>query len=200
MRSDPVIFEFAKSLRAPDADLEERLDHARGLFPTTDRTPDTVLVLSHAKRMKYNTELNNKLRPESAIYLNISAKRCQDECKPQPMWCWPGLVVIGRIKPCLKSQFYTVLSCDETLVWLQALTDARADGERPEGVVVNVPSRHATDVFRMSHSVTYCTSQGLSMRGVIALADVDSEHFELEHLNLGVTRATRSSLVEIRDC
>ena len=94
---------------------------------------------------------------------------------------------------------YEVISCGETVV-LKGVMNVRANGEKPEGPTVVVPRKTATDAFRMSHSVTYCRSQGLTLQGLIALADVNSEHFEIEHLNLGVTRATHSTIVEIRDC
>ena len=75
MRSDPVIFEFAKSLRLPDANLAERLAHARELFKATDRIPDTVLALSNEKRMWYNREVNekkrNELQPKDAVCLEF---------------------------------------------------------------------------------------------------------------------------------
>ena len=80
------------------------------------------------------------------------------------------------------------------------MTNTRADGVKPQGVLCRVPWKTATDAFRMGHSVTYCRSQGLTLQGLVVLADVGSAHFDLEHLNLGVTRATDSSLVEIRDC
>ena len=74
------------------------------------------------------------------------------------------------------------------------------NGEMPEGKTLEICRRTATDAIRMMHAVTYCRSQGLTLQGVIVLADTDSPHFEIEHLNLGLTRGTHSSLVEIRDC
>ena len=157
-------------------------------------------MLSHAKRKRFNREINDLKRPEDAIYLELSGTRCKDDCEPQAQWCWPGQVVVGQQKPCEKSCIYEVVSCDVANVVLRAETNVRANGEKPEGATVVVPRKIATDAFRMCHSVTYCKSQGLTLRGLIVLADVNSEHFEIEHLNLGVTRATHSSLVELRSC
>ena len=95
---------------------------------------------------------------------------------------------------------YEVCSIDETHVVLKGVMNTKANGEKPEGPTVLVPRRTATDAFRPSHAATYCRSQGLTLQGLIVLADVNSKHFEIEHLNLGVTRATHSSLVEIGNC
>jgi hypothetical protein len=201
LRSDDVIFEFAKSLRQENADITECLQTARQMFPVTDRVPDVILVISHQKRMSFNTQINERLRTEhkDAIYLELTQKRTNDECKPQAMWCWAGMTLVGQQKPCVRSQMYEVVSVGDQIV-LKSLHSVRANGERPEGSIVSVRKDVATDAFRMAHAITYCRSQGLTMQGVICLADVNSPHFTLEHLNLGITRATHSSLVEIREC
>jgi hypothetical protein len=200
LRSDEVIFDFAKGLRQEDANLGECLQRARQLFPLTDRIPDTVLVISHQKRERFNQEINGRLKGEDAVFLELTGKRTIDECKPQPMFCWKGMTVVGQQKPCTRSQMYEVTSVDGDEIHLKSLHSVRANGEVPEGSIVRVKKNVATDAFRMAHAITYCRSQGLTMQGVICLADVNSPHFTLEHLNLGVTRATHSSLVEIREC
>ena len=205
MRSCPVIYAFARTLRLPDADLHERLAHAKTLFKATDRTPDTVLVLSNEKRIRFNKEVNEMKkreleRPEDAVLLQLTGARCKDECLPQSFWVWPGIVVLGHQKPCKKGMMYEVESITGETLLLKAVMNARANGETPVGATVKVPKSVATDAFRPSHAVTYCRSQGLTLRGLIVLADVSSCNFQIEHLNLGVTRATDSTLVEIRDC
>ena len=95
---------------------------------------------------------------------------------------------------------YEVTSVDGDEIHLKSFHSVRANGEVPEGSIVRVKKTVATDAFRMAHAITYCRCQGLTMQGVICLADVNSPHFTLEHLNLGITRATHSSLVEIREC
>ena len=109
------------------------------------------------------------------------------------------MTVVGQQKPRVRRQMFEVTSVDDDIV-LKSLHSARANGEVPEGSVIPVKKNVATDAFRMAHAITYCRSQGLTTQGVICLADVNSPHFTLEHLNLGVTRATHSSLVEIREC
>jgi hypothetical protein len=156
-------------------------------------------VNSHQKRERFNLEINGRLKSEDAVFLELTGKRTNDECKPQPMWCWKGMTVVGQQKPCVRSQMYEVTSVDGDEIHLKSFHSVRANGEVPEGSIVRVKKNVATDAFRMAHSITYCRSQGLTMQGVICLADVNSPHFTLEHLNLGITRATHSSLVEIRE-
>ena len=110
------------------------------------------------------------------------------------------MIVLGQEKPCLKSQLYKVMDWDNNTVTLETVECTQVNGEIPEGKTLAVCRHTATDAIRMMHAVTYCRSQGLTLQGVIVLADTDSQHFEIEHLNLGVTRGTHSSLVEIRGC
>jgi hypothetical protein len=200
VRSDTVIYQFAMSLRADGIEFSERLAQAKALFPSTDRVPDTVLVLSHAKRELYNTEINLKKKPDDAIFLERTKRRSKDDCRAQDMWIWKGMIVLGQEKPCFKSQLYKVMDWDNNKVTLETVEFTQVNGEIPEGKTLEVCRHTATDAIRMMHAVTYCRSQGLTLQGVIVLADTDSQHFEIEHLNLGLTRGTHSSLVEIRDC
>ena len=106
------------------------------------------------------------------------------------MWLWVGMRVVGQSKPCTKSQMYDVVSCDANFVVLR-----RADSEE----LTTVSRERACEAFRMTHSITYCRAQGLTLSGIIVLADTTNPHFELQTLNMGITRATSSELVEIRD-
>jgi len=199
MRSDPVIFEFAKTLRQPGACLQERLAEAREIFPPTKMIPDHVLVLSHSKRVDYNGQYNALKKPVDAMFLEIPNLKCRDDCQPQSMWIWPGMKLMGQKTAkskgakqtpyCVKSMMYEVVSCDKDIITVKS-----ADGE-----VSAIPTASACDLLRLCDALTYARAQGLTLSGRIVLADTTKEHFEMEHLNMGVTRATHSSLVEIRD-
>jgi hypothetical protein len=188
MRSDQTIFDFCKSLRHPGADLQERLAAARELFKPTRRLPDHVLVMSHRKRMLRNEELNQLWKPADAVRLELRPTRCGDETQPQAMYIWPGMKVCGHSQPCLKSQMYEVQSCDDQLVVLKS-----------DQGLTNVPAARACEAFRMTFALTYMRAQGLTLSGVVVLADTNHPNFELEHLNMGVSRATSWKLLEIRD-
>ena len=124
--------------------------------------------------------------------------KCRDDCQPQSMWLWGGMKIMGQKtvkaagqkKPyCVKSMMYEVVSCDENLVTVRT-----ADGE-----VSAIPTAKACELLRLCDALTYQRAQGLTLSGLIVVADSQKEHFELEHLNMGLTRSTHSSLVEIRD-
>jgi hypothetical protein len=198
MRSDPIIFEFAKTLRQPGACLQERLAAAKVLFPATQRIPDHVLVLCHSKRVDFNRQYNALKKPVGAMHVEKPASlKCRDDCQPQPMWVWPGqklmgqkTMKVGKNKPyCVKSTMYEVVSCDENIITVKTA----------EGEVSAIPTDKACDLLRLCDAITYMRAQGLTLSGVIVLADTHKDHFEIEALNMGITRATHSSLVEIRD-
>ena len=203
MRSDPVIYEFAKSLRAPGVDLKERLQTAKQLFPPTTRIPDHVLVNSHNKRVNINKQCNDLKKPLGAMFLEMEKSlNCRDECLPQSMWVWVGMKLMGQktVKQkdpeteqprviCMKSQMYTVTRCNE-----RTITVGTSDGTQS-----TIPTTKACEYLRLCDAITYQRAQGLTLSGVIVLADTEKPYFEITHLNVGVTRATHSSLVEIRD-
>jgi hypothetical protein len=205
MRSDPIIFDFARSLRAPGADLKERLQTAKQLFQPTKRIPDHVLAATHAKRVNINKQCNDLKKPLDAMYLEMEKSlNCRDECLPQSMWVWAGMKLMGQktVKQkdpetgqtraiCMKSQMYTVVRCDERTITLETIGS--------DGTQSTIPTNKACEYLRLCDAITYQRAQGLTLGGVIVLADTDKPYFEITHLNVGVTRATHSSLVEIRD-
>ena len=193
-RSDEVIFTFAKSLRQPGADVKERLAAAKLQFKMQlpARIPDHILVMSHHKRMRYCEQLNNLNKPEGAMKVEKPATlNCRDECQPQSMYVWPGMKIMGQktLKDvCVKSQMYEIVTCDD-----------KAFRIRTNGAISIVPTSRACELLRLTDALTYQRAQGLTLAGLVVLADTNHAHFELEHLNVGVTRATHSNLVEIRD-
>jgi hypothetical protein len=201
-RSDAVIFAFAKSLRHPGADLKERLAAAKVQFAMKlpARIPDHVLVMSHAKRMRYSEQLNNLKKPQGAMKVEKPATlNCRDECQPQSMYVWPGMKIMGQktVKDvCMKSQMYEVVSCDDKAIRITVAGSLQA---RSNGVISVVPTSKACELLRLTDALTYQRAQGLTLSGLVVLADTNHAHFELEHLNMGITRATHSDLVEIRD-
>jgi hypothetical protein len=108
------------------------------------------------------------------------------------MWVWVGQKLLGQKtvkKVCVKSQIYEVSQCSEQGVEIK---------DR-EGVLSFVPAPKVCELLRLTDALTYQRAQGLTLSGLVVLADTNSPNFELEHLNVGITRATHSSLVEIRD-
>ena len=192
MRSDAIIFEFGKTLRTQGVDFKERLEAAKLLFPATDRIPDCVLCISHAKRKRVNEWLNTLLKPENAMRLEIGDYHGRCDWEPQDMWIWPGMKVIGEKKPCRKSQLYEVTACGKSIT-VKAITHDGSDEP-----AITIPIDNAPHVFRMSFACTYARAQGLTLQGLIFVSDCENPNFTIRHLNMGITRATHSSLVEVR--
>ena len=90
---------------------------------------------------------------------------------------------------CVKSQMYEIVSCDDKAIKITSVSGA--------GFVV--PTARACELLRLTDALTYQRAQGLTLSGLVVLADTNHANFELEHLNMGVTRATHSDRVEIRD-
>jgi hypothetical protein len=174
-RSDEIIFAFAKSLRQPGAELKERLAAAKLQFGIRlpARIPDHVLCMSHSKRMRYREQLNTVKKPHDAVHFEKPPTTCRDECQPQAMWVWVGQKLMGQktVKDvCVKSQMYEVVGCTEQGVQIR---------DR-EGVVSRVSTAKVCELLRLTDALTYQRAQGLTLSGLVVLADTDNNpHFEV---------------------
>ena len=65
------------------------------------------------------------------------------------------------------------------------------------GEMVRVLKTQVTAHFRPAHALTYFSSQGRSLKGVVRLHDTRSPHFSKRHLQVGVGRATAANLVQV---
>ena len=183
-RSDQVVFDFITSLNIDEADeleLEEALEKGRKLFPVTSSTPDTTLVISHARRLAINKLVNEKLRPPDAIFLKAPLEK-QSGNASQDMYVWPGLRLIGAGGSVYKGMFVSVTACDSETVSLDNGMDLQHEA--------------AQKCLRLSHSITYASSQGLTLSGRLRL-ECSNRHFTQRHLYVGCSRCTHSSLLEV---
>ena len=127
--------------------------------------------------------------------LELPAHDYRDETQPQSMWIWPGMRVVGQRKPCVKSTMYDVVSCDDNEIVLRQVDFGLI---AREATMITVPTSKACLAFVMSFATTYCRAQGLQYSGLVCLSDCENQNFTLEMLNMGITRALGSTLVEIR--
>ena len=85
MRSDPGIFNFVKWLRV-GKEACPTLEQAKALYPSKPGWPDTMLVISHSKRMAVNAAANRALAPEASKLLELETQvihidlGCQTYC------------------------------------------------------------------------------------------------------------------------
>ena len=183
-RSDPPLFDFIQSLRPGTAEarpLAEALADARARFPRTARQADWVLCLSHRKRMALNRQMNQCKKPPGALFFRHVPLPSGDLTgnRPQSMWLWPGVTLVGAGGPC------------------------------PKGILVEVTSEvclsHGATLrreqvckcTRLAHCHCYASVQGLTLPGVVRLEDTDSPLFCLRKLYVGISRATAAEKVEL---
>jgi len=184
-RSDPPLYAFYSSIRVnrPD-ELAMKLDQARQLFPyRRDKPADISLVISHQHRMRINKRENERLKPEGAVLISAAPSTRQLNAS-QDMWIWPGMKLVGSGgRHCLKGCVYTV----------QAVTNEELHLEG--GKILT--HEQASKALRLYWSITYTSCQSLSLEGVVRLCDTNNDHFTLKHLYVGVSRCTKSCLLEV---
>jgi hypothetical protein len=162
---------------------------AKALFPRTGQRADYTLVMSHKRRIEENARQNQAdhadrvARGEAgAVEIKVATKHAQDNNKPQNMWIWKGQRLIGAGNNVPKGCFVTVESVDEDKVVLDT------------GLVLT--HQHCSTSLRLCHALTFASSQGLTLRGRVRL-ESKSGHLTSRHLYVGISRATRSDLVEV---
>jgi len=180
MRSDQLLFDYFTGIW--DMTLEQALTKGRNDFPCTEKPANFTLVISHDQRRKINRERNLQQRPNNAIFLRAPKVSISGNA-PQNMFIWKGLRLIGVGGKLLKGVFYTVGSCDNESVSLTT-------GEQ-------LSHEEAVRCLRLSYAITYASSQGLSLPGVVRLESTSCKHFGLRHLYVGASRCTSYLLLEI---
>jgi hypothetical protein len=99
------------------------------------------------------------------------------------MWLWPGIRLIGSGGAVKKGVFETVAAVTPDEIVLESGTCLTAH----QGV----------RSLRLSYALTYPSSQGLTLPGVVRLCCPSSKHFTKTHLYVGASRATRHSDLEV---
>ena len=141
-------------------------------------------MISHDKRKKINRERNLQDKPEDAIFLRAPKVTGQGNA-PQNMWIWKGLRLLGAGGKCScpKGVFYEIAECTNDLVKLKGGEELTHD--------------ECVKCLRLSYAITYASSQGLTLPGIVRLDDTANRHFTIKHAYVGVSRCTSSALLEI---
>ena len=146
--------------------------------------------MSHRRRIQLNALQNQSDRMDriargenDAVEIKVMGKNQLDNNRPQNMWIWPGLRLVGAGgNKCPKRSFVTVEAADEDKVVLDT------------GLVLS--HQHCSTSLRLAHALTFACSQGLTLQGRVRL-ETKSGHLTTRHLYVGISRATRSDLVEV---
>jgi hypothetical protein len=192
-RSDPAIFDFCGSIvpggSRAHLSMHEKVEEAKKAFPASKRRADYSLVISHAKRRRINHEMNLQLKPKNAVLLK--APTTKQANAPQDGYFWPGMSVVG----CMDTKrgllhnggWYEIKACDHRAFRLKA----------ENGNELDISAQEAMAKLRMTWALTYACVQGLTLPGRVKLHDCLNPRMDWRKLNVGLSRGTRSDLVEI---
>jgi len=177
MRSDQILFVFYTSLAARP--LDSALREARLRFPVTER-PATTIVISHARRRYLNMRRNLAEKPPDAVFFRVHSS---SKAGPQSMWLWQGLTVVGAGGAVKQGAFETVAHATPEEVLLHSGT--------------RLTAHQAVRSLRLAYALTYPTTQGLTLPGVVRLDCTANSHFTWKHLYVGASRCTSHQLLEV---
>ena len=175
-RSDQILFDFYTSLATRP--LDSALREARLRFPVTER-PATTIVISHARRRYINMRRNLAEKPPDAVFFRVHSS---SKAGPQSMWLWQGLTVVGAGGAVKKGVFETVAHATPDAVVLHSGTRLTA---------------HQVRSLRLAYALTYPSTQGLTLPGVVRLDCTANRHFTWKHLYVGASRCTSHELLEV---
>jgi hypothetical protein len=190
--------------KIPRMTLQVAKEEARARLPSNGKDADWNLVISHYRRIKINDALQKAATqaykggggaPSKIVHIKPEAEtkngRRLMRNVPQAFDCWPGTRLIGadnEHKHVVNGAILEVLDTDSKGARIR-------DKETEEEFTMNV--EQLTKHTRLSWAVTYPAVQGRTLDGTVRLWDVDSKHFTLEALYIGVSRARHGSLVSI---
>jgi hypothetical protein len=143
--------------------------------------------VTNRRRKSINALCNRKLAPSAAI----AASYTGDDPKGQDMLIWPGLALRATttnrahdIKNALRFRVSTVDTENCTLT-------------REAGEPVTLPLDQIPIFFRLVHSLTYDSSQSLTLFNGIRLTELDHPRMSLRRLIVGLRRSPTAADVQV---
>jgi hypothetical protein len=189
-RADAALFELYCSLARggsrEHAPLDECVAAARATVGFRGPARHN-LVISHAKRVAVNRELNARERPAGAVWVSVKHEPAHHNTA-QSMWLWPGMRMLG----CTASMRSGLRN--GVLYTLEAVS--------PEWVTlaggVALPMEAVKRCLRLAWAQTYASCQGTEFDGTLRLHDIESPRFSRTHLFVGLSRAKGADRVDLR--
>ena len=156
----------------------------------------TTLCLSHRCRVSVNAAVNKALTRSNAVLVPaMSANNLPNQ--PQDMFVWPGMdlmAVVPQSTGLVKNGVrYKVLDVCDNKFEIVAINDE--DARTATSFVVD--KKELGSNFRLTHALTYFSSQARTIRGGLRLAQTSHKNFTLRHLVLGLGRAPRGCDVQV---
>ncbi len=200
--TDMDLFQWYCSLYGEECPLVEE---SRRRYPAACEPRDDPLVLciSHNRRMLINARQNALVKPADAVFLECSEGETTGcTMKPQDMWIWPGIQLIGCPRGSGKNLvvqgvIYEVLEITGGTVKLQ-MREEYCHGADDE--TVEIPRESVVSQLRLTHAMCYYTCQGRTIKDRhIVLLDTEHPHFSTRSLIVGLSRATHGKYLHIGD-
>ena len=182
-RSEPTLFNFISNM---PSQLSAAVKEARDRFPRKAGEVTHNLVLSHKRRVLINAQMN--VARHDSIFVKAPPPEMRRSNAPQDMHIYPELELIGC---CARKGIlhnggrYVVKEIGQKVL-------LSCEG----GEIPLTPAEVVRDL-RLSHAITYHSSQGSTLKGRIRLWDADHPRFTRRHLYVGISRATDAALVEL---
>ena len=179
--------------------LVEALAAARERYPSW-RTADTTLCISHRRRLAINKweNLAHAQTIDSALLVLKPEAKTKDDNQPQNMYIWPGIVLMARTKgidgKIRNGIRYKVLSMGSGIFELAQV----GDDNKVKGASFPMSEADLAAKMRLTHAITYFSSQARTITGSLRLVDTSSPRFTIRHLIVGLGRAPNGCDVHVK--
>jgi hypothetical protein len=189
VRSDQRLHVFYSAVaREIHVDIQDIVQLAHRQFPRIADDAPINLVHSHVRRIAIIRDLQEKIRPAHAIWVE-PVKSNAAHNHPQPLWLWEGMDLICSTRSHnLRNQWtYKLVYLSDTEAHMKSPTSDKIHKFTPTRVV---------ELFRSTLARTYHAAQGLTFDCRVRLWDTRIPKFSREHLIVGMSRCTRSELLD----
>ena len=162
----------------------------------------TTLCITHRCRIQVNAEVNNALARTDSVFAPAACRDKGDANQPQDMNFWEGIALMAR---CGSNEKHLK---NGVLFKIVEITDEGDEDPNFEPRRVKDQGELVGDSFlmskeelgskmRLTHAITYFSSQARTIVGGLRLSQTDSRLFTLRHLIVGLGRAPIGADVQV---
>jgi len=189
--------------------LVEAIAAARSRYPAAGRLFfGTTLCITHKCRVFVNSMVNSALARSDAIFVPAVHAGWKDANQPQDMKVWAGIVLIARcgskeqnLKNGVRYRLLAITaesdSDDEEPASPNFEMTAVDDEDKPLGTSFMLTMQELGSKMRLSHAITYFSSQARTIHGGLRLAQTSSKLFTLRHLIVGLGRGPIGADIQV---
>jgi hypothetical protein len=199
--ADRAHFDFTLSIYPPKTGPEELHDAvalARKRYPVFRARDEyaTTLTVTNSARKIINARVNKRLAPPGAIH--VPYEGCVDSA--QSILVWPGIVLQSAVTTDVKglklknALRYKVLSVTADITELIRIDDNEKEDKTVRGML---PTKDLAAKMRLTHAITYDSSQSRTLHGGVRLTQTSHRHMSLRRLVCGLGRAPAGADVEV---